>query len=82
MSNREQRKHIRDRRHQIDRELHLEKQRLLAEYERTVYYPAKKALYDECEQTTGHDYNFTDLSPLNYPMFVCQLCGKLEIRKE
>ena len=80
--NREYRKQIRDRRHQIDKDLREEKQRLLAQYESQVYYPAKQALYKQCEELTNHDYHFTDLSPLNHPMFVCQLCGKLEIRKE
>lgn len=79
---RESRKQIRDRRYEIDKELREEKERLLAKYEREVYYPAKQKLYKECEELTGHDFTYSGLSPLNKPIFYCMLCNKTKIGEE
>lgn len=42
-----------ERRHRIDKERREEQKELMEEYDRTVYYPAKKQLIQECAQI-GH----------------------------
>ena len=54
---------------------------LMDEYDKTVYYPAKKALHERCEKV-GHHWNFSDLNPVGYPIFVCSICGATEIRSD
>ena len=54
---------------------------LMDEYDKTVYYPARKALREQCEKI-GHRWNFSDLNPVGYPIFVCNQCGATEIRKD
>jgi len=54
---------------------------LMGEYDKTVYYPARKALRERCEKV-GHRWNFSDLNPVGYPIFVCNQCGATDIRKE
>jgi hypothetical protein len=54
---------------------------LMDEYDKTVYYPAKKELRERCEKV-GHHWNFRDTNPVGYPIFDCNQCGATEIRKE
>jgi hypothetical protein len=56
-------------------------QELMGEYEKTVYYPARKALISRCA-SIGHKWNFRDVNPVGYPIFDCNQCGATEIRKE
>jgi len=54
---------------------------LMGEYDKTVYYPAMKALRERCEKV-GHRWQFIDVNPVGYPIFVCNQCGSTEIRKD
>jgi hypothetical protein len=54
---------------------------LMDEYDKTVYYPAKKALRERCEKV-GHHWHFIDVNPVGYPIFSCNQCGATEIRKD
>lgn len=56
-------------------------QELMGEYDKKVYRPARKALIERCERI-GHRWHFSDLNPVNYPIFVCNQCGATEIRKD
>jgi hypothetical protein len=56
-------------------------QELMGEYDKTVYYPARKALRERCE-AVGHHWHFHDVNPVGYPIFVCNQCSTTEIRKE
>ena len=53
----------------------------MEEYDRTVYYPAKKKVYERCEKV-GHVWKFTGTNPVGYPMFSCNQCTKFEIRPD
>ncbi len=55
-------------------------QELMSEYDKNVYYPAKKALRERCDKV-GHRWHFSDVNPVGYPIFVCNQCGTTEIRK-
>jgi hypothetical protein len=52
------------------------------EYDRTVFWPARKALVERCKNETGHNWRFRDTNPLGYPIFDCTLCGTTEIRTD
>ena len=68
-------------RYQIEKERREKRNELMDEYDRTVFYPAKEALYERCGKI-GHNWSFSGLNPLNYPMFTCTVCSKFEIRKD
>jgi hypothetical protein len=53
---------------------------LMGEYDKTVYWPARKSLRERCEKIS-HRWHFSDLNPVGYPIFVCNQCGATEIRK-
>lgn len=52
------------------------------EYDRTVHWPARKALVERCRKETGHNWQFRDTNPVGYPIFVCSICGATEIRSD
>jgi hypothetical protein len=54
---------------------------LMGEYDKTVYWPARKTLIERCAKV-GHHWNFHDTNPVGYPIFVCNQCGSTEIRKD
>lgn len=54
---------------------------LMEEYDRTVYYPAKKSVYERCEKI-GHIWKFVGTNPVGYPMYSCNQCTKFEIRSD
>ena len=54
---------------------------LMYEYDKDVYWPARKALISRCA-SIGHHWNFRDVNPVGYPIFVCNQCGSTEIRKD
>ena len=61
-------------RHKIDR-ARTEKQReVMEEYDRTVYYPAKKELYARCE-ARGHVTGPIHNNGLGWTFVYCSLCG-------
>ena len=67
--------------HQIEKARRDKMQELMGEYDKNVYYPARKALRERCE-SIGHRWNFSDVNPVGYPIFVCNQCGATDIRKE
>jgi hypothetical protein len=54
---------------------------VMEEYDKTVYYPARKALTERCSKI-GHSWHFHDINPVGYPIFFCNQCGSTEIRKD
>lgn len=54
----------------------------MKEYDNNYYYPAIRALAEECEQDGGHDWMFYDLNPVGYPIFTCNVCGTTKIEVE
>ena len=67
--------------YQIEKARRDKLQEMMGEYDKTVYYPARKALRERCE-AVGHRWNFSDVNPVGYPIFVCNQCGATDIRKE
>lgn len=67
----------------IEKERRDKMRELMEEYDKTVYYPACKAIREKCATVDGgHNFRFIDLNPLGYPIFTCSKCGKTEIRQE
>ena len=66
---------------QIERDRRNKMIEAMEEYDKNVYWPARKALISRCE-SNGHRWNFSDVNPVGYPIFVCNQCGATEIRKE
>lgn len=60
---------------QLDNDRRKKTQELMEEYDRTVYYPAKKALQEECEKGPGHHGNNYHDNGLGWHWFYCQSCG-------
>jgi hypothetical protein len=56
-------------------------QEVMAEYDKTIYYPTRKALVERCA-SVGHHWHFHDTNPVGYPIFVCNQCGTTDIRKD
>ena len=55
----------------------------IKDYDEDVYYPAIKALRDECAKSgDGHKWEFSSLGPLGDPWFSCNLCGAAECRRD
>jgi hypothetical protein len=54
---------------------------LMGDYDKTVYWPARKQLIERCAKL-GHKWHFHDTNPVGYPIFVCNQCGSTEIRKD
>lgn len=63
-----------ERRHKIDKERREKQKELMEEYDRTVYYPAKKQLIQECAQIGHVRGNFHD-NGLGWTWFYCNNCG-------
>ena len=62
------------RRGDIDRERQRKMQELMDEYDRTVYYPAKKQLYQDCYKEGHSGGKFHD-NGLGWVWFYCGKCG-------
>ena len=55
----------------------------MKDYDDDVYYPAMRALRDECANSgDGHKWEFSCLGPLGDPWFHCNLCGASECRRD
>lgn len=71
------------RRHDIDQARRVRMKELMQDYDEQVYYPARRQLMQECAQDgDGHNWTFTGLNPLSWPIFTCTRCGATEIKKE
>lgn len=55
---------------------------LMDEYDRTIHWPARKALINRCKEETGHNWRFRDTNHLGYPIFDCTFCYTTEIRPD
>ena len=66
----------------IDKDRRTVMARAMDEYDRTVYYPARKALRLRCQEETGHNWVFRDTNPVGYPIYDCSICGSTEIRSD
>lgn len=63
-----------ERRHRIDKERREKMKELMGEYDKTVYYPARKQLIQDCEKE-GHTHgNFHD-NGFGWTWFWCNKCG-------
>lgn len=62
------------RRGKLDRARQNKMQELMDEYDKTVYYPAKKALIRECFQEGHRGDNFHS-NGFGWHWFYCQKCG-------
>ena len=69
-------------RHSIDKARREKIRESMEEYDRTVYYPARKALTERCQEETGHNWVFRDKNPIGYPIYDCTVCGTTEIRAD
>lgn len=65
----------------IDRARRDKMTELMGDYDKTVYWPARKQLIERCAKL-GHKWHFHDTNPVGYPIFVCNQCGSTEIRKD
>lgn len=70
-----------DEAHRLTRARREEAARVMAEYDKTVHWPALKALRQRCS-AIGHTWHFTHTGPLGDPWFSCNTCGASECRKE
>ena len=66
---------ISNRRHEIDKARRERMKELMDEYDRTIYYPAKIALQEECGLNGGHHGNNYHDNGLGWHWFYCQSCG-------
>ena len=69
-------------RYQIDKDRRAVMESAMKEYDKTVYYPARKALSVRCQEETGHNWSFRDTNPIGYPIYDCSICGTTEIRAD
>ena len=63
-----------DMRHEIDQARTDKQREVMAEYDRDVYYPAKKKLYALCEER-GHRPGPIHNNGLGWTFIYCSLCG-------
>ena len=69
-----ERHYIWDTRHEIDQARTKKQREAMEEYDRTVYYPAKKELYARCE-AQGHKAGPIHNNGLGWTFVYCSLCG-------
>lgn len=62
------------RRHAIEKARQAKMAELMDEYDRTVYYPAKKQLYTDCEKE-GHANGTFHHNGFGWTWFYCGKCG-------
>lgn len=67
-------KNIWTRRHEIDKARHDKVKELMEEYDRTVYYPARKQLVEDCEKE-GHTQGKFHDNGLGWTWWWCGKCG-------
>ena len=66
---------IANRRWEIDRARNKKMQELMEEYDREVYYPAKKQLMDDCVASGGHRGGKYHDNGFGWSWFYCGGCG-------
>jgi len=69
-----ERHYIWDTRHEIDQARTKKQREAMEEYDRDVYYPAKKKLYALCE-ARGHKPGQIHNNGLGWTFVYCSLCG-------
>ena len=62
------------RRWEIDKARNKKMKELMAEYDETVYYPAKRALVEECGKVGHHGGKYHD-NGFGWSWFYCAGCG-------
>lgn len=78
---REEQRAIWNEQHLLTKARREEMARVMAEYDKTVYHPARRALQARCA-AIGHNMQFTHTGPLGDPWFSCHTCGASECRRE
>lgn len=59
----------------IDADRHRKMKEMMEEYDKTVFFPSRKAMQEKCEKTVGHTPGEWQIHQFSSSLY-CSLCGK------